>query len=368
MREINQIVPRLAHADAVGNQVVEIRNWLVAAGFESRVITLEWDARFADYCVHPDNYKDGPSKLTLFHHCVGSGISDLALTLKGRVIPYYHNVTPARFYSRYGPNFAGYLEMGRAQLRQHAAAPYALAASEYNRLEMLEVGYKQVEVLPYVIGLDRLRLTVDCPAAMDVVRRLDDGLVTWLFVGRVAPNKRQDSVIRAFNYYHRLINPRSRLVFVGGFDLSSPEYAEMLRTLVGELRLTGSVEFSGSISPEAGLAGYYQAADVFVCLSEHEGFCIPLIEAMQFDTPVLALNSSGVPYALGNAGVLVAESRPDVVAEAAHLLISDDGLRQQTLAHQRQRRMMFEPDIARARLGEVVGRLAAGSLNSSDRK
>jgi L-malate glycosyltransferase len=358
-RTINQIVPSLFHADAVGNQVVQARKVLLAAGFDSRVIAMDWDPRFDSICVKPEKYKSRPESTSLFHLCVGSPISDFALGLNERVIPYYHNVTPAEFYAPYNPNFATYLELGRAQLAQHARAPYALAASEYNRNEMLDAGYTRVDVLPYVIGLDQLLAEADAPATAAVSERLGYDCATWLFVGRIAPNKRQDQIIRAFNYYHRLINPQSRLLLVGGFDLASPAYADMLRSLVARLELQDSVEFCGSVAPEAGLAAYYRAADVFVCLSEHEGFCIPLVEAMHFDVPILALNRTGVPYALSDAGVLLNDSRIEAVAETAHILITDAALRAQIIQRQASRRMALSPEVARSRLNLIIAAMAA---------
>jgi glycosyltransferase involved in cell wall biosynthesis len=261
-------------------------------------------------------------------------------------------VTPPEFIRDYNPAFAALLEQGRQELILFKDAPLALAASEYNRQEMLALGFKRVEVLPYFVSFNELRASVQNSAGREIVRRYTDGWTNILFVGRLVPNKRQDNLIHAFNYYHRLIDPHSRLILIGS-DANAPGYRLELQTLIEGLDLK-HVELPGPIGPREGLGAYYQTASVFLCLSEHEGFCVPLLEAMAFDVPVLALHATGVPYALGESGILLKQKRYDVLAELLHLLVTDTSFRTGVVTAQRRRLADFDVSTVTQKLQQVV--------------
>ena len=292
------------------------------------------------------------TKSLIFHYSIGSPLTQVALQHPGVMVPYYHNVTPPEFIRDYNPIFATLLEQGRQELVLFKDAPLALAASEYNRQEMLALGFKRVEVLPYFVSFDELHASAQSPHGQEIVRRYTDGWTNILFVGRLVPNKRQNNLIRAFNYYHRLINPHSRLILIGS-DANTPGYRLELQALVKELELE-HVELPGPIGPREGLGAYYQAANVFLCLSEHEGFCVPLLEAMAFDVPVMALQATGVPYALGESGILLRQKRYDVLAEVLHLLATDVSFRTGVLAAQRRRLADFDVSNTAQMLKKIV--------------
>jgi glycosyltransferase involved in cell wall biosynthesis len=167
------------------------------------------------------------------------------------------------------------------------------------------------------------------------------------------PNKRQDDLIRAFQAYHRLVNPYSRLLLVGS-DANAPGYRLQLKAMAAALDLDEHVVMPGPVGPREGLGGYYRAADLFLCLSEHEGFCIPLLEAMAFDIPVLAYSATGVPYAMGGAGVLVSKKQYDILAELIACLVSDYAVRQRLIAGQRRRLERMSPAAVDTRLQAIV--------------
>ncbi len=339
--EIHQIMPACLYGDAMGNQAFRIRELLRQWGFKSQIYAQSRDQRVADPGKDYAHYHSSPDNLLIFHYSTGSPLTEFVRQLPDKVVVYYHNVTPPEFMRRYNPELATLLEQGRRDLQLFKDVPFAWAASEYNRLEMLDLGFNQVAIVPYFVYFDQILASANSPAGREVTSRYDDGWVNILFVGRLAPNKRQDDLIRAFNYYHRLVNPRSRLILIGS-DFNAPGYRLELETVAEVLDLE-HVYIPGAVGLREGLGGYYQTASVFLCLSEHEGFCIPLLEAMAFDVPVMAFNATGIPYALGEAGILINRKRYDVIGELIDLLACDEDLRQRMIAHQRQRLAEFTP-------------------------
>ena len=349
---IHQMAPGFLYGDAIGNQARFIRGQLRQWGYASQVYAQFRDNRLRDPGADYTHYRGGCSEALIFHYSIGSPLTQVALQHPGVVVPYYHNVTPPEFIRNYNPAFATLLEQGRQDLVLFKDAPLALAASEYNRQEMLALGFKRVEVLPYLVLFDELRASAHSPLGREIAGRYNDGWTNILFVGRLVPNKRQDNLIRAFNFYHRLINPRSRLLLIGS-DANTPGYRLELQALIEEFDLK-HVELLGPIGPREGLGAYYQTASIFVCLSEHEGCCVPLLEAMAFDVPVLSLHATGVPYTLGESGILLRQKRYDVLAEALHLLVTDVSFRTGVLAAQRRRLADFDVSAITRQLQQVV--------------
>jgi glycosyltransferase involved in cell wall biosynthesis len=240
----------------------------------------------------------------------------------------YHNITPAPFFLGFHPHLAGLCHHGRRELAAFAPrTELALGDSEYNRRELEAAGFHKTGVLPIVLDLGLF----DRPASPVVRRLYDDGRTNILFVGRIIPNKRIEDLVRVFAAYQRWVDPRSRLLLVGdhrGFE----RYFDRLRELVSELRLD-EVVFTGQVDDDE-LYAYYRDADVFLCLSEHEGFCVPLQEAMHFGVPVVALDAGAVRETLHGGGVLLSDKRPAEVAELLGRLRQDEGLRREVLATQ----------------------------------
>ncbi|MFQ5611935.1 MAG: glycosyltransferase family 4 protein [Anaerolineae bacterium] len=355
---IHQIMPGFLYGDALGNQAAYIRNLLREWGYRSQVYAQFRDNRRADPGLDFTRCTGQPDDVLIYHYSIGSPLTGFVRGWPGKLVVYYHNVTPAHFLRDYNPEMADLLAQGRQELADFKDVPFALAASEYNREEMLELGYRRVEVVPYFIYFDELLESADSLAGREIAERYAaGGWVNLLFVGRIVPNKRQDDLIRAFNYYHRRVNPRSRLLLVGS-DGNAPGYRVELEVLAGSLGLE-EVHLTGPVGLKEGLGGYFRAADVFLSMSEHEGFCVPLLEAMRFDTPVVAYRAAGVPYALGQAGVLVTEKRYDVVGELIDLLVNDPGLRQQVISGQRRRLQDFAPEATARTLRSQIEKMLA---------
>ncbi len=334
IRAIHQIAPTFAYGDAIGNQMSYIREFLRRRGIESQIYVQSLDPRLADPGRLYTEYQSHPDNVLIYHYSTGSSLTDFVLRLPDQIVLYYHNVTPSEFFEKYDPAYAAMLDHGRQEVALFRNQPLAWAGSEYNRQDLLNIGFHNVIVVPYFLDFDALLAAAETPEGHETTAHYTDGWVNVLFVGRLAPNKRQDDLIRAFTYYHRLINRRSRLILVGS-DANLPAYRFELEMLAERLA-PGCVHMPGTVSLQA-LSGYYRAATVFVSMSEHEGFGIPLLEAMAFDTPVIAFAAAAVPETLGCAGVLVKHKRYDVIGELIALLAEDEILRRHIIRMQRQR-------------------------------
>ncbi len=218
--------------------------------------------------------------------------------------------------------------MGRRELRAYVdRVAVALGDSEFNRQELEAAGFAPTAVLPVVPSFAHLEV----PPSRLLTRQFDDDWVNVIFVGRVIPNKKLEDVIRVFAAYKRHFNPRSRLIFIGshsGFDL----YFAMLQQLVATLRVP-DVHFMGHVTNED-LTSFYDIADVFVCASEHEGFCVPLVEAFHKGVPVVAYAATAVPATMDGGGVLYQDKDPVHVARIVDALVGDRVLAEQVVRAQ----------------------------------
>ena len=352
IKAIHQIAPVFAYGDAIGNQMFQIRERLRRWGIPSQVYAGGRDARLEDPGVDYHTYPRDPDQVLIYHYSTQSSLTEFVQRLPDQVVLYYHNVTSPAFYADYDAEFAEKLQRGKDEVARFKDDPVAWAGSPFNRRELLALGFSHVDVVPYFLNFENLLKAGETSEARRIVSRYgDDAWVNWLFVGRLAPNKRQDDIIRAFTYYHRAINPRSRLFLVGS-DGGLPAYRFELEVMAARTE-PEHIYLPGAVSFEA-LAGYYRAASVFVCMSEHEGFGIPLIEAMNFDLPVVAFKAAAVPDTMGEAGVLVSAKRYAIIAEIVDRLMRDEVLRQNVIQKQRARVEQLAPQRAEIALRDAI--------------
>ena len=340
-RGIHQLSISAACGDAIGNEMRQIRSALRGAGHESEIFVELIDSNMGTG-VHPYlEYRDiaSPDNVILLHYSMASPVSRMAAELDDRLVLIYHNITPAAWFAPYSLGIAHNCAAGRlhlAKLRTRTAL--ALGVSEYNRRELEKLGFERTAVVPLLLDLDGL----DGPASKLVLDRYSDDHPTWLVVGRVAPNKCVEDVVRAFTYFQRYVNDRARLLIVGEHRHILPYYHDLQR-FTQEINAT-DVHFVGHVS-DAELNAYYRVADVLVCLSEHEGFCVPLFEAIRSDLPALAFASAGIPYSTGGGVLMLEDKDPALVAETVAYVLEDKPLRTQLLA--RQRRVLDELEADR---------------------
>ncbi len=336
---IHQLSVSAAYGDAIGNEVLQIRDALRDGGHESEIFVEMVDHRMGDEVRHYREYSEVASSrnVVLLHYSMGSAVSKLAHEIEDRLVLIYHNITPAEWFVPYELTIAHACAAGRLQLaalRQRTSL--ALGDSEYNRCELEELGFQPTGVLPLLLDLDSLGDHADSM----VLELHQEDRTTWLFVGRIVPNKRIEDLIRAFTYYQRYIDHRAQLLIVGD-HAPFANYHHALQRLMGELRTDG-VRFTGHVSEEE-LRAYYRVADVFVCMSEHEGFCVPLFEAIHGEIPVLAFSAAAIPYSTDGGVLLLEDKDPAIVGEAVAAVLHDESLRRSLLARQAQLLAQVDP-------------------------
>jgi L-malate glycosyltransferase len=327
---VHQVLATLGYGDAIGHEVLGIQRVLRAAGYTSDIFVETADPRLLDLTRDYRDLVDAsdPEHLLIHHFSIGSRASRVAYALPDRMALVYHNITPPEFFIGVHPLLVQLCFMGRRELGAYRnRCVLALGDSAFNREELDALGFPQTGVLPVVPSFAHLEGEPDRRLAAS----FDDGWTNILFVGRMIPNKRIDDLIRTFHAYKTQINPRSRLLLVGsygGFDL----YFAMLQQLVATLRVP-DVFFMGHVSNEE-LSAFYDVADVFLCASEHEGFCVPLIEAFHKRVPVVAYASTAVPATLDGGGVLYTDKSPLHVAMLVHAVADDEGVAGRVVASQ----------------------------------
>lgn len=348
---IVQILPTLAFGDAIGNDVLALHEALISEGYSAEIYAENIDRRLPKGIAKKiDRYKDRKDNIVLFHLSIGSRLAEKIQSLDATVIVIYHNVTPPVFWKDFSVAAAELCEYGVKCVKSMANKPkLCLADSEFNKKDLVELGYKcSIEVLPILIAFR----DYEKKANEKIIRKYsDDGYVNIVFTGRIAPNKKQEDLIASFYYYKNYINPKSRLFIVGSFQ-KQDVYYNKLKKYVEELELR-DVIFSGHV-PFDEILAYYQIADLFLCLSEHEGFCVPLVEAMYFGVPIIAYDSTAVGETLGGSGLLLQDKSPKVVAEAIHKVMSDQQLRKTIIDNEKIRLSAFDNEKIKKRFLDIL--------------
>ena len=351
---INQWVPAAHRNDAVGESVRRVRQLLRARGHPSEVYALSVDDDLRGDVLEFGDPEARRGDVTILHFAVPSPMSEALAGLDGVRVLQYHNVTPAHFFAPYSPEIFRIAELGRRELATLAGrVDLALGDSEFNRRELETLGFGRTGVMPIVVDIERLRRPARRPALEKV---LDDGMANILFVGRLAPNKRLEDHIKLAEHYKRYVDTEYRFIFVGRTD-AVPRYYATIRAMLNTYEMPADrFWFTGPV-PDDELAVYYRAARVYVSLSEHEGFCVPLVEAMATDVPILAYGAGAVPETLGGAGICFTPKDLEHAAEMLGLLVYDDALRASVIAGQRRRLADFSAARAEAALDWVLAAL-----------
>ena len=350
---IIQMLPTMVFGDAVSNDAAAIRRMITEMGYETEIYAENMDARLPAGVVTPVDRMIPPEDgdLLIYHGSTGDPMNRMVPTLKGKKLLRYHNITPPQYFRGYNPENEKRTENGYREMR---ALRYSFdrvaAVSDYNRRDLQRMGYKcPMDVCPIVIPFSDYDREPD-RAVMEKYR--GDGWTNLLFVGRIVTNKKQENVIRAFEYYHRQYNPKSRLFLVGSAG-GMEKYLAELQAEVRARGLCGRVIFPGQISFAAILA-YYRLADVFLCMSEHEGFCVPLVEAMYFDTPIVAMRAAAIPDTIGRAGVLLENSDPAKAAAAIDRVVRDRELQERIAGGRKEQLKQYRYEAVSEKMKECI--------------
>lgn len=329
-----QIVPTLAYGDAIGNDVFALKKALIDMGYETQI--------FASSIVPPLDYKAATdikrmpkmkeNDVIIYHLSTGTQLNYDLAKYKGRKIVIYHNITPARFFRGYDSFFEQISEWAIEGARYLAdKIDYCLAVSEFNKQDLQKLGYSMpIDVLPIIIPFDDYKQKPN----QEIMEKYSDGRHNIIFTGRIAPNKCHEDVIAAFACYKKYYASKARLFLVGSFKESDTYYRKLKKYV--EILKVDDVVFTGHIKFDEILA-YYQIADVFLCMSEHEGFCVPLVEAMFFKVPIIAYNCTAVPMTLGDGGILINNKNPLEIAALINRIMIDKDLKIEIQKKQQRR-------------------------------
>jgi len=349
---VNQWVPAAHRGDAIGDSARSVRRLLRSLGHESDLYALTIDDELRGDVRPFEDPGAAAGDVTIFHFALPSPMTAAFAALpRGRVLQ-YHNITPAHFFAPYDATMFRLATLGRQELATLAGrTDLALGDSEYNRRELDELGFGRTGVMPIAVNTDRI---TGAPRRPALEAWLGDGLKNFLFVGRIAPNKRVEDHIRLAECYKRYVDTMYRFIFVGRHD-AVPSYYATIRALMVEYQMPAErFLFTGPL-PDEDLAACYRTASVYISLSEHEGFCVPLVEAMAAGVPVLAYASTAVPETLGGAGVLFSPKDLEYAAELLGELAYNDRLRAQILTGQRRRLDEFGDTRIAASIRAMLG-------------
>ncbi|HVE47410.1 MAG TPA: glycosyltransferase [Acidimicrobiales bacterium] len=364
MVAVHQFIPTFAPRDAIGTHALHAQRILRDMGIDSdiyaggsrgarpgQVHSLRSFARRAA--------RSAEGTWLLYQLSTGSAVFDFLMERPEPKLVNYHNITDPSLYRAWEPGVAVELGEGRRQLRELAPrVELGIAVSEFNRADLEEAGYARTTVAPVLVDLEEGRVSPDPATSRALAKAKSGGGADWLFVGRLAPHKCQHDVVRAFAAYRAAYDPRARLHLVGG--TGSHAYRVTLERYLAGLGLAGAVTIAGSVRQSV-LAAVYRNADVFVCLSEHEGFCVPIVEAMRERVPVVAFAATAVPETVAGAAVLLPTKDPMTVAAAVSRVLGDEVLRKQLADAGEERASHFTLERAGRRFRTVMEDLLQGA-------
>lgn len=322
-RRIDQVIPSVVEHDAVSNHTFEAQRLLREMGFESeiycRIIGPGCDDKVQPLSALPEH--DDGTQWLLYQCSIGSPAGDAFAAHPARKLLDYHNITPAHLVERWIPPLGDESRLGRRQLASYAPLVHAaFADSGFNASELVAAGYAHASVVPVLRPGSHHEAEPDEATVARLSEAKRHGGADWLFVGQVAPHKAQHDIVKAFACYRRAYDPDARLHLVGR-EMGNA-YRDAVRNFAASIGLAGAVELAGAVTGSQ-LAAYYRCADVFVCCSDHEGFCVPVIEAMHRGVPVVAYGVAAIPETVGRGGVVLPSKDPVLVAAAVHRLLED---------------------------------------------
>ena len=358
---IDLVIPSIVERDAVSHHTLEAQRVLHSMGFVSEVYARNMGPGLQGR-VHllEELPREGPEhQWVCYQASIGSPAADVFASHPGLKLLDYHNISPAELVERWLPHLGEEVRLGRKQLSEMAPiVELAFADSEFNRLELEEVGYRQSTVAPLMVDTTNFNCLPDERLVERFATERAAGGHDWLFVGQMLPHKAHQDVIKALACARKLYDPQARLHLVG--RASCPAYADALRRFATALGLSGAVHFAGSVSA-AELAAYYTSADVLVCCSDHEGFCAPLLEAMHHKLPIVAYGATAVPETVLDAGIVLPSKSPVLVATAVQRVLSDEGLRAELVSAGLERAKAFSVEGARRGFAMAIERVLQAS-------
>jgi len=348
---VHQFHPVLSPGDAMSAHVFALRAYLRGLGHESHAYAVEAKPGVEDVLPYRRLFRTlRPTDMLLMHFSIGHEVFGQLARLAARKVLVYHNVTPPDFFTGLNDHAALHARLGQKQVAALAEhVDLAIGVSEFDTNDLVEIGYRNTATVPILIDWTKYEVAPDDAVLAALSRRR----TRILFVGRISPNKRQDELIRLLAYYRACIDPEAQLFLVGSYR-DQPQYHARCVALRDALDLQHAVTFTGPVS-DAELVAYYRRASVFLSLSEHEGFGVPLLEAMHLGLPVVAYEAAAVGETLDGAGLRLYRKDLAEAAETCGLVVERADLRGRLVAAGHRRVRDFATERVAERTREVLG-------------
>ncbi|MEN8153027.1 MAG: glycosyltransferase family 4 protein [Acidobacteriota bacterium] len=324
---IEQFLPAFHYGDATSNSALAFHNFLLDSGIESRLISLTSDKSMRDKVILFKDYKEDRSSLKILHFAIPSLLTDFFLNVKGKKVMIYHNITPSHFFADYSSFLTGFTEEGRKHLEKlKDCFDLSIGVSKYNVSDLEELGFKNATVFPLIIDLK----DYDKKYSRGFYNLIKDERKNILCVGRVAPNKKLEDAVKMLFFYKKYLSPSIRLIIAGNIE-SVPRYFFAVRDLASRFYLTSEdIIFTGHIKFDEFLS-VYKASDVYLSVSEHEGFCLPVIESFKMGVPVVAYGAGAINETVGDGGIILSDKDPELTAGTLEYVIGNEKLRNDLL-------------------------------------
>ena len=361
--KIIQLLPTIAYGDAVGNDTMALRDALLEFGYETHIYAENIDGRRTEDFIH--HYTEMPQlekdDVILYHFSTGSAaMANILQEAACRKVMIYHNITPGHFFEDYDPGTQALVDNGREELaRLRGLFEACLCDSAYNMEDLRAIGYDcPMAVLPILIPFEDYD---KAPSEKVISEFGKDGYTNFLFVGRVVPNKKHEDIIRAFAYYNKHYNEKSRLFLVG--SPASGKYMQRLALYANRLGVADEVKFTGAV-PFGDILAFYSIANIFLCMSEHEGFCVPLVEGMYFNIPVLAYGEAAVTETMGVGTGRIDDKSPAYAAACADYILKHTEEREKLLAAQKKCLEKFDNESIKETFKQLLELILKGDYSS----
>lgn len=350
---VEQFLPSLHYGDAVGNSALALHRFLLARGVGSRIIAMNCDAGVKDQATLFSDYRLDADAIKILRFAIPSPLTDFFLGLNGKKVLIYHNITPSRFFAGYSDSLVHITTAGREQLKKlNRCFDLSIGDSTFNSDELRELGFANVRVFPLLVDLEDYSAK-HSQAYMELLKNERKNI---LFAGRVSPNKKIEDLIKVVFFYKKYISPAVRLIVAGNCN-SLPRYYLAVQDLASRFHLTAEDVFFTGHLPQDEFLAVYRLADAFLSMSEHEGFCLPLLESCCFRLPVVAFDAGAVAETLDGAGILFRDKNPALVAELVEQVLEKDELRRRLQAKAAERigryRLQADPEILLAMLRQL---------------
>lgn len=355
---VHQLVPTITPRDAVGNHTFRLRDVLRSLGYDSEIFAM---FRHGDV-IHDTHLVDQlphDADALIYQFSIGSPLAARWAQYGGRRIMNYHNITPIELVGKWDGLLNAEVQLGREQMELYAATcEHAICDSDFNKSELDALGYRSTETIPVLFDVAEAKPDKAVTARLQRERR---GLQI-LFVGRVAPNKAHHDLVGIVRTLRDVYGNDAHLHLVG--TDGPPTYRKVVDDIVAHADMADHVTFHGSVSQEA-LVAFYRATDVFCCVSDHEGFCVPVIEAMHHGLPVVAYDCTAVGGTVADGGLLLADKHPATVAAALQRVSTDGALSERLRDAGRRRAEHFGIERTKAHFARSLQAVMSSARHDS---